>query len=60
MSTTDSESTQPISTQLDENTAFNSMIWSLSLVGTGNSNYQNEFYEKQAEKLRSRYENIIR
>ena len=49
----------PTSTQLAEDTAFNAMIWSLSLIGTGNNDYQNSFYDKQAEKIIARYENII-
>ena len=49
----------PKSTQLDEDTAFNAMIWSLALIGTGNNDYQNKFYDKQAEKIVARYENII-
>ena len=41
---------------LDESVMFDSMIWSIALVGTGNSEYQNRFYNKQADKLRRRYE----
>ena len=42
---------------LDENTAFNLMIWANSLIGTGNTPYQNEFYQKQAVKISTRYNN---
>lgn len=45
--------------KLDENTAFNAMIWSLALIGTGNNNYQNNFYAKQAEKLKDRYASFV-
>ena len=50
---------QEISTPLDESTAFNLMMWANSLLGTGNSNYQNEFYQKQAEKISKRYNDIV-
>ena len=49
------ESTQEILTQSPEDTAFNYMMWANSLVGTGNSEYQNKFYEKQAIKLTDNY-----
>ena len=54
------ESTQETLMQLDADTAFNCMIWSLSLLGTGNTNYQNEFYERQNDKIVKRYEDIIK
>ena len=60
MSKTESESIQEISMPLDENMAFNLMVWANSLIGTGNSGYQNEFYRKQATKIAERYQNIIR
>ncbi len=49
-----------ISIPLDENTAFNLVIWANSLINTGNTDYQNEFYKKQADKISKRYQNIIR
>ena len=60
MSKTESGSTQEISMPLDESMAFNLMVWANSLIGTGNSDYQNEFYRKQATKIAERYQNIIR
>lgn len=59
MLTKGQESTQEISMPLDENMAFNLMIWANSLIGTGNSDYQNEFYKKQADKIRKNYELLI-
>ena len=50
---------QEISIPLDENTAFELMMWANSLVGSGNNKYQNEFYQKQAEKISRRYNAII-
>ena len=47
------------SRESEENLAFNAMIWGLALIGTGNNQYQNEFYDKQAEKLTKRYEHSI-
>ena len=44
-----------ISMPLDENTDFNLVVWANSLLGTGNSNYQNEFYARQARKIQDRY-----
>ena len=60
MSKTEHESTQEILMPLDESMAFNLMVWSLSLIGTGNNSYQNEFYKKQSEKLSKQYEDLIR
>ena len=59
MSKTEHELTQEILMPLDESTAFNLMVWSLSLIGTGNSKYQNEFYKKQADKIVQRYEDLV-
>ena len=59
MLTKGQESTQEISMPLDESMAFNLMIWANSLIGTGNSDYQNEFYKKQADKIRKNYELLI-
>ena len=47
------------SNELDENMAFNTMIWALALIGTGNTKYQNQFYAKQADKITARYEEIL-
>lgn len=38
-----------------ENTAFDAVIWSAALVGTGNHKYQDKFYETQAEKILNSY-----
>ena len=56
---TDTESIQKILIPLDEDTAFNAMIWAEALRGTGNNNYQNKFYDRQADKIRSRYERLF-
>ena len=50
---------QEISLPLDESMAFNLMVWANSLLRTGNSNYQNEFYQKQATKISKKYNDII-
>ena len=59
MSKTEYGSDPRILMPLDESTAFNLMVWSLSLIGTGNSKYQNEFYKKQADKIVQRYEDLV-
>jgi len=46
-------------TKSETDTAFDFMIWALALRGTGNSDYQNEFYERQARKIAARYESIV-
>lgn len=46
--------------ELDENTAFNAMIWGLGLLDSGNSAYQNSFYLKQSDKLTLRYKELIK
>jgi len=48
---------QSMKSEID--TAFDYMIWALALRGTGNSDYQNEFYEKQARKITKRYESFV-
>ena len=48
---------QEISMPLDETMAFRLTVWANSLIGTGNSQYQNEFYQKQARKISQSYEN---
>ena len=53
------ELTQEISMPLQENMAFNLMIWAQSLRGEGNNEYQNEFYEKQSKKITENYHNLI-
>ena len=53
------QSSQETLNQSEESTAFNSMIWANSLIGTGNNNYQNEFYQKQAEKISKRYNDLV-
>ena len=47
------------SNELDENMAFDAMIWANALVGTGNNNYQNQFYAKQANKITTRYTTLF-
>ena len=59
MSKTESESIQEISMPLDADMAFNLMVWANSLIGTGNTDYQNEFYKTQATKIARNYQNII-
>ena len=53
------QSGQETSNQSEESIAFNSMIWANSLLGTGNTSYQNSFYEKQALKIAKRYGSIV-
>lgn len=38
-----------------EDMDFNAMIWAECLKGTGNSKYQNKFYDRQAEKILDKY-----
>ena len=54
-----SELIQATLRQLEEDTAFNALIWANSLKGTGNNDYQNEFYDRQADKIRQRYDDIV-
>lgn len=59
MSNLEQESNQEILKTSEESTAFSWMMWANSLVGTGNTKYQNEFYQKQAEKISRAYQNLI-
>jgi len=59
MLTNEYESIQETSTKSETDMAFDSVIWANSLRGTGNTEYQNEFYERQARKLRRKYEDLL-
>lgn len=45
---------------LTEDIMFNAVIWANSLMGTGNTRYQNKFYDNQAQKIQTRYEGFTR
>ena len=53
------ESTQEPSKTSESDTDFNAMIWANSLLGSGNTAYQNEFYANQARKLSEKFANGI-